>query len=167
MPKQISMHGDYALIELTKGFFTKVDISDLPLLDGWNWCAQKSNADLVYARASRVVDGRNKGVLLHRFLLDAPKDRHVDHINGDGLDNRRSNLRLATHSQNLWNQRRRKDNRSGLKGASFIKKYGRWQAQIKTFGKKKHLGYFDTAEEAHAAYCTAAEIYHREYTRVA
>ncbi|MGE5566200.1 MAG: HNH endonuclease [Parcubacteria group bacterium] len=88
----------------------------------------------------------------------------VDHINGNPSDNRWANLRLATRSQNLRNQRRRRD---GLKGASFMPERGKWRATIGVAGKALHLGVFDTEEAAHAAYVAASEAHHGEYGRVA
>lgn len=80
-------------------------------------------------------------------------DGQIDHINGDKLDNRISNLRVATTSQNKQNMRKaRSDSRSGLIGASWHTKSNKWRAAIQIDGKKKHLGYFDTPEEAHQVF---------------
>jgi len=87
----------------------------------------------------------------------------VDHINGNGLDNRRENLRVANKMQNQYNSARQHNNRLGLKG---VHKNGRrYRAQIRADGVKHNLGYFDTAEEAHAAYCEAAKRLHGEFAR--
>jgi len=80
-------------------------------------------------------------------------DGQIDHINGDKLDNRIANLRVATNSQNKQNMRKaRSDSRSGLIGASWHTKSNKWRAAIQIDGKKKHLGYFDTPEEAHQVF---------------
>lgn len=89
----------------------------------------------------------------------------IDHINGDPSDNRIANLREASRFQNQQNQGVRKNNTSGFKGVSLSR--GRWCAEIRVHGKKKSLGSFDTPEEAHAAYCTAAEQFHGKFARVA
>jgi len=91
----------------------------------------------------------------------------VDHINGDGLDNRRQNLRVVTHAQNLMNQRRSAANTSGVKGVSWYRKTSRWKAQIAVFGKKMHIGYYLTKEEAAAAYEEASKRLHGEFGRTA
>ncbi len=87
-----------------------------------------------------------------------------DHINGDGLDNRRANLRPCNHSQNQANQRQRKDNKSGFRGVGFHRASQKWYASIKIFGKRKHLGLFDSAIQASRTYEEAA---HREFGRFA
>lgn len=85
----------------------------------------------------------------------------IDHINGDKLDNRISNLRLANTSQNKQNTRKaRSDSRSGLLGATWYSKYGKWRAAIQVNGKKKHLGYFSTAEEAHRVFMEQKRAFH-------
>jgi hypothetical protein len=89
----------------------------------------------------------------------------IDHINGDGFDNRISNLRLATRSQNNMNVRAHRDSTSGLKGAYWDKRSRTWLAQIRLNGKQHYLGKYDTAEEAHAAYCAAAERLHGAFAR--
>lgn len=89
----------------------------------------------------------------------------IDHINGDGLDNRFGNLRVANRSQQSRNTRAHRDSYSGLKGAYWEKRSARWLAQIKHEGKQHYLGKFDTAEEAHAAYCEAARRLHGEFVR--
>ena len=90
-----------------------------------------------------------------------PED--TDHINGKRSDNRWSNLRAATRSQNLGNMDVGPRNTSGYKGVSLMRRDGLWRATIRMRGKVKNLGHFDTPEEAHAAYCHAAERVHGEF----
>lgn len=89
--------------------------------------------------------------ILHRVILSAPKCAFVDHINHDGLDNRRSNLRLATSSENNSNRVKQKNNTSGTPGVLWNKQKNSWQALIKKQRKVKHLGFFKNLEEAVAA----------------
>lgn len=84
-----------------------------------------------------------------------PDCEETDHVNGNRDDNRIANLRMATRSQNKANSRAHRDSRTGLKGATYNKLTGRYQAQI-YHGRQFHLGCFDTAAEAHAAYVSAA-----------
>ena len=110
------------------------------------------------------IDG--KSYLAHRLVWlfaagDWPKG-DLDHINGDKLDNRISNLREANKSQNGANKHAI---RSGLKGCCWNRGNNKWQASIRKNGKRTFLGYFDTEQEAHDAYCSAALIYHGEFAR--
>lgn len=110
-----------------------------------------------------------KAYSLHRlawfFVHGSLPEMRVDHIDGDTLNNRIANLRLATHAQNLGNSKRRKDNTSGFKGVSADRSGARWRAQIKRNGRIAHLGTFDTPEEAHAAYVAAATELFGEFAR--
>lgn len=85
-----------------------------------------------------------------------PKE-HIDHINGDRADNRLCNLREATNAENLRNCAAYANNTSGYKGVTWDKRANKWKGQIMVGGKSRHLGYFASPEEAHAAYCKAAE----------
>jgi hypothetical protein len=94
-------------------------------------------------------------------------DRIIDHANGDPMDNRFSNLRLATSSQNGANGRKPSHNSSGFKGVNWHAKAGKWRAYIKDKGKPIHIGYFTSAEAAHAAYLEKAREIFGEFARAA
>jgi hypothetical protein len=104
-------------------------------------------------------------ILLHRFIVNCPAGKCVDHINGNTLDNRRENLRICTQAENRCNSRIQNNNTSGYKGVSWSEGHKKWRSQIKLNKKIIHLGYFNTPEEAYAAYCAASEKYHGEYGR--
>jgi len=102
------------------------------------------------------------------FLTNTdPKDKEIDHENGVTYDNRASNLRLATKSQNNANQSKNKKNKSGYKGVHFKKSRNKWCASIKINNKTIHIGYFDSPELAHIAYCKRAVELFGEFARAA
>ena len=155
-------------IPLTKGYKAIVDDEDFERLSGWKWHAMNAARTRVYAATSRIKNGVRVHMTMHRMLM-APllaAGMEVDHINGDGLDNRRCNLRICTRAENARNNRTPCTNRSGFKGVSFYKRRGVWRSHITVNGKFHHLGYFSTAENAHAAYCEAAKRLHGEFARV-
>lgn len=99
------------------------------------------------------------------MIHDAWPDGDVDHINSDRRDNRSANLRAADRSQNMRNRGATKRNSTGLKGVCWDAGKRKWLAQIKVNGRNKHLGRYDTPEEAHAAYVNASVRDHGEFAR--
>ena len=102
----------------------------------------------------------------HRLVflyMDGDFPEEVDHINGVRDDNRWSNLRRATKAENRRNVGKKIVNTSGFKGVSFVERLGKYQARI-WFHKTIHLGLYDTPEEAHAAYCEAADRLHGDFS---
>lgn len=150
------------VIELTKGFAAIVDDEDFERLAQYRWCALIARYT-VYA----VRNGGKLGfIYMHRFLIDAPSGMEVDHKNGNGIDNRRSNLRLVTKAQNQHNSRLKRHNKLRVKGVTFIKKTGKYHAKVRANKKTVFSGYFDTVEAAKAARDKAAEQYHGEFARL-
>lgn len=149
-------------IPLSKGFVAIVDADMADEVNRYKWYAETPKSrDLVYAaRNYRVSDGRTGTQYLHEFIAGFGM---ADHINGNGLDNRRQNLRRATHSQNGYNVPIRNHNSSGYKGVSRCKQTGRWQVRISADGKERHIGRYVCAEEAALAYDQAARELHGEF----
>ena len=148
---------------LTRGKASLVDSADAAWVGQWNWCAYRAPRGTWYAVRTDYAAGARKTVRLHRALLSAPGDLEVDHRNGDSLDNRRGNLRLATNAQNACNKRRGKRSSSGYKGVSWSARHRKWAASIGAHGRRRFLGLFGCAEEAHQAYCAAAVELHGEF----
>lgn len=113
------------------------------------------NVDYIIYRAHRLA---------WRYMTGDSPDG-IDHINGDGMDNRFCNLRPANQTQNAGNKRIQKNNKSGYKGVFLHKQTGKYRARLQRYGKLYELGIYNTAEEAKAAYDAAAKIIHGEFFR--
>ena len=161
----------YREVILTQSKVALVDIEDYDRISQHRWCARKSRHSHVWYAVRSIGDGPDQKLLhMHREILNMTPGNGLfaDHINGDGLDNRKLNLRIATHSQNHMNERRRKDNKTGYKGVSLLTSYSRpmWQANICINQKQIYLGSFSTPELAYEAYCAAAKHYFGEFARL-
>ena len=153
-------------IPLTQGKIALVDDEDYERLAWFQWHAVKSKTGIWYARRQTEEGQPRKTVLMHRAVLGIVElDPDVDHRDGDGLNNQKTNLRRATHAGNASNIKVRRDSKSGLKGVYWSEKNRRWAAQIRTGGKQVWLGYFGSPEEAAHAYDHAAIKYHGDFAR--
>lgn len=151
-------------VPLSRGMVALVDDEDAAtVLAAAPWSAWVDEHHTYACRATIGSRGQRTTIKLHTFLTGWSL---VDHVNGDGLDNRRANLRPATHAQNMRNARRRSDNTSGYKGVTWERRRGRWCASIHHDRHRKHLGYFPTAHLAACAYDVAALSLHGEYARL-
>lgn len=153
----------HAEIPLSRGLHALVDIEDVPLVGEQNWYANP-NLNTFYAVRNQYNEAPRK-LRMHHLMLPPKQGFVVDHINQNGLDNRRRNLRYATHGQNIANGTHSRRRFGRLKGA-FKLPTGRWRASITYQGATKHLGVFDTEEEAHAAYAEVAKQVHGTFTNV-
>ena len=145
--------------------FAFVDDADFAALTaGPRWRCAKFNKKLYAARSVRR-NGKAGMQLMHREILKAQEGEQTDHINSDGLDNRRANLRLCTVAQNQKNQIKNSKNTSGYKGVHWFKPRGYWCAQITVDGKTKTIGYFRAIEDAARAYDEAAIALHGRFAR--
>jgi len=153
-------------IPLSQGKFAIVDDADFDWLNQWKWSAHK-NRNTFYAGRKIRVGLKRKLLLMHRLILglDFGDERQGDHINMDGLDNRRKNLRIATNAQNRRNRGKQANNTSGYKGVTWRKQRKKWQAHIQVKGKVKHLGYFTDPVEASEAYDSASQKYHGKFAQ--
>lgn len=151
-------------IKLTQGYVALVDDADYDYINQFKWCVyidRKKN--LYYAIGSKKVNGVRKSIRMHREIMQPPKNMVVDHINGDGLDNRRINLRICTVQQNACNRTSNRDSTSKYLGVSWYKALSKWQSVINPDGKIKHLGYFNTELEAAIIYNINARKYFGEF----
>jgi hypothetical protein len=150
---------------------TQQDIKSLPVYykDGeLYWSEVTSNrikkdtiAGTLTEHGYRFVSINKKRVYVHRlifFIFNGYYPKYIDHINGDRSDNRIENLRECTNSQNSANKNKLATNKSGYKGVHFVRSVGKYRAQITLDSKVKHLGYYETAEQA-------SEKYNFEFTK--
>lgn len=138
-------------IPLTQGHVAKVDDADYERVAQFKWHI-KRYSHTIYATAHVPGNARQK-VLLHRVIMDAAPGVEIDHIDRDGLNCQRSNLRASTHKQNNGNKQKRKDSKVPYKGITWHAQSSRWRVRV----AKQHIGMFDDPVEAAKAYDVAAK----------
>ncbi len=153
-------------IKLTQGKIALVDDEDFEYLNQFKWYILKGK----YTNYVCMVEN-NKTILMHRIIMNTPINMEVDHIDHNGLNCQRYNMRICTHSQNSANRGSRKS-RSKYRGVSFLKQVYKNKvrtyivADIRKNNKTIHLGYFKTEEDAALAYNKAAIYYHKEFANI-
>lgn len=152
-------------IPLTQGKVALVDDGDYDLLNQWKWLAWRSNRGRGVFYALRAARLKGKDIRMHNLILPPPPGMLVDHRDGDGLNNQRHNLRLATMSQNIAAAQFRPP-ASGFRGVYLHRISGRYNARIKVNQREKSLGYFETAIDAARAYDKAATMAWGEFARL-
>ncbi|QGJ87600.1 HNH endonuclease [Gordonia phage Faith5x5] len=146
-------------IPVAGGHVALVDESDRDLVSRYRWSALQTGKTVYAQRAIQRADGRWTTQKMHQLITGYAL---TDHRNGNGLDNRRANLREATQAQNMCN-RRPSTGASGYKGVTWHARLNRWKGQITKAGRNHHLGYFQVAEDAARAYDDAARLMHGEF----
>jgi len=156
------------------GYKVLIDDEDYEKVKDRKWRLLKNSEKCIYfvnqrydAENYRKTGSHSCSFYLHREIIGAVKGdgKIVDHINGDTLDCRKSNLRFVTFAQNLQNSKKHTNNKCGYKGVAKTSK-NRWRAAININNKRIWLGSFESPELAHKAYCEASKKYHGEYGRI-
>lgn len=131
-------YGEVYCISLSHEQYSIIDICDYEKIRKYTWSYATSNYAIGYVNGASIS--------MHRYIKSAPNNKVVDHINGDGLDNRRCNLRLASAVENAWNTKARSSSRTGYKNISLIK--NQWAVIMMIGSIQTYLGRFPTLEEA-------------------
>lgn len=141
-------------INLTQGYVTSVDSVLYSWLSQCKWHVFKSSSGKMYAACSnQMFDGKkHKRLFMHRVINNTSDGMDTDHINGHSLDNRKSNLRDVTRSQNMWNRKPNSKGSSKYKGVYWHKQHKKWCASIQANKKRLHVGLFDCEIEASIEY---------------
>ena len=152
-------------ILLTQGQVALVDDADFEWLDKMSWCANKSRCPRWTFYAGTVIKGET--IRMHRLILGLKlgDERQCDHIDDDGLNNQRANLRVCTASENVRNQKKRAGGSSRYKGVAWDKERRKWRARIDFNKKTKYLGHFSLESDAARCYDTAAMEYFGKFAR--
>lgn len=152
-------------IVLISGTKTQVDDKDYIWLSQYSWQEFK-HGNTSYAKRHTESGGKRKTVYMHRELMKPEIGEMVDHIDGNGLNNQRQNLRICTNSQNQFNSKKQSNNTSGFKGVSWHKGNRKWKVAMVVRGKRISIGYFSEKEKAAAAYDEFAIRHHKEFARL-
>lgn len=149
-------------IKLTRGRFALVDDEDFDYLNEFKWNAFGDR----YAGRAPGARGKQKLILMHRLIMQTPNGMVTDHINGNGFDNRKTNLRVCRHVDNTRNNKLSKRNTSGYKGVFWQASINKWRARIRVDRKLISLGSYVTREEAAVAYNSGAIKYYGRFAKL-
>lgn len=152
-------------IPLTRGYFATVDESDFHWLSQWKWSVKIDKSGLLYARRHKLVtdpDFTRCKISMHRALIGS--DLPIDHRDGNGLNNQRANLRIATRFQNKCNSATQRNNKSGFRGVCWYSSRRRWVAQICLNRMGIKIGSFKEKNDAIVAYAIFSLVFHGEFS---
>lgn len=148
-------------IPLTQGKYALVDDKDFEELSKFKWYFNSG-----YVVRSGYKNGKRFRLRMHRVILKAKIGEVCDHINGNALDNRCTNLRICLQSENMRNRKKNGNNTSGVKGIYWDKESNSWRAQIQVNGKKISIGRFSNLKNARVAYREVARKVHGNFARL-
>ncbi len=144
------------IIPLTQGKIAEVDDEDYKYIKGHKWCAHKNHGNWYAVTNVKVSEGKWVYMSMHKLLMNIQLGQQIDHIDQNGLNNNRSNLRIVSSQQNSFNRRSHRNSSSKYKGVSWHKSRNKWQAYVCFNGRLKYLGIFNDEKRAAEAYNIAA-----------
>lgn len=148
----------HQILRLTQNQETLVDNETFIWASNYKWLNNKKKNKFYAIRRQN-----KKTIYLHREIMNAQKGQYVDHINGNSLDNRKTNLRICSNAENSRNSKTKSNNTSGYKGVVWLKRERKWRSRIKVNYKLIVIGYYNDIKEAAKAYNQAAKEYFGEY----
>lgn len=143
--------------------YSFVDDKDFDKVNQFKWFPLKDGNTFYAVRNSTLLNGKRILIYMHRTIMKPIKSMEIDHIDRDGLNNRRSNLRISTHAENNRNKVKHIDNKSGYKCVYWHKYSKRWTSYIRVNGKAISFGYFNSKKNAYKAYINGSRKYHKEF----
>ena len=150
-----------------KSYRILIDKNELWRLRKYKYYPKDRGEGRMYFWRHVKENGKETTIMLHREILNCPKGRQVDHINGNTLDNRKENLRICTNAENRRNCKLSKNSTTGFKGVHWHSGMKKYQARIAVNGRRYSLGFYETAKEAYLEYCINAIKYHGKFARTA
>lgn len=146
-------------IELTQGYVAMVDDEDYDLVSQYKWHIDKNRSNINYAKCSYRANGKINTLYMHRLIMgDIPKKMVIDHVDGDGLDNRRYNLRIVSVRENNSNHAAINNIISSFSGVFWDKRCGRFRARVDVSGRQFDIGWFRNEADAYTAYIGTRRI---------
>lgn len=146
------------------GLFAVIDDEDFERINRYKWDIIRAPYTM-YARRRIQINLKRTTILMHREIMNADDGVLIDHKNGNGLCNSKTNLRVVTHAQNMQNRQLDRRNQSGCTGVCWYPQKNKWQVSIMAEGKRKHLGHFANLEDAIAARRAAEAKYYGDFAR--
>ena len=142
-----------------------IDDDDYEKIKDYKWNVLKKSNGIYIICTARTADRKRHTLRMQRVIMNCNSGMDVDHVNGNTLDNRKSNLRICTHTENMRNMSKRKNVTSVYKGVYFNKSRNKWTASIRINGTLKHLGHYKTEDQAAISYNISAVKYFGEFAR--
>lgn len=152
-------------IKLSRGYVAIIDDEDYECIAKRKWWTSYSRGKL-YAKTAFFIDGKRIDLKLHHEIIVVPIGLEVDHINGNGLDNRKENLRVCVHQENTQNKITRRQDGKASRFTGVSRRNGAWYARITKDGKTTNIGVFKTEENAATAYNIFADKLFGDFARM-